>query len=262
MNYGMNSAALSEEDARAMVRLVGETAAVAATSSYQECRKFLLDGLCKMIAADAWAWTLSRLDPETHQIYYLTNQVGGMEDGQWLALAAAAEHPSMKDASKGFGEALAMAKQAVTMSREEIDPNGFSRRGELKEVWDRTGFDGMLMSGHPLDEESSSHIIVYRKMGSGSFTTRQTQMAHIVLSEVTWLHAQGWPEDRGASIPKLSPRQRSVLIMLTGGHTRKDMAAALNISENTVSGYVKEVYRHFNVHSQTELVRRFSGVSL
>ena len=146
------------------------------------------------------------------------------------------------------------------MSREEIDPNGFSRRGELKEVWDRTGFDGMLMSGHPLDEESSSHIIVYRKMGSGSFTDRQTQMAHIVLSEVTWLHAQGWPEDRGASIPKLSPRQRSVLIMLTGGHTRKDMASALDISENTVSGYVKEVYRHFNVHSQTELVRRFSGV--
>ena len=255
----MNSVVVSEADARAMVRLVGETAAVAATSSYQKCRDFLLTGLCEMIDADAWAWALSRLDPESHQIYYLTNQVGGMETGQWTAVAAAVEHPSMKDASKAFGEALAEAKQAVTMSREEIDPNGFARQGELKEVWDRTGFDGMLMSGHPLDEESSSHIVIYRKMGSGSFSARQTQMAHIVLTEVSWLHAQGWPEDRGASIPKLSPRQRSVLIMLTGGHTRKEMASALEISENTVSGYVKGVYRHFNVHSQTELMRKFSG---
>ena len=257
----MSVSVVSEEDARAMVRLVGETAAVAATSNYHECRKFLLNGLCEMISADAWAWALSRVDPETHQIYYLTNQVGGMDDGQWTAIAAAVEHPEMKVASKGFGEALANTRQAVTMSREEIDPEDMSRQGALKQAWERTGFDGMIMSGHPLDEESSCHIVIYRNIDKGSFTDRQTQMAHIVLSEVSWLHAQGWPEDRGATIPKLTPRQRSVLIMLTGGHTRKDMASALDISENTISGYVKDVYRHFDVHSQTELVRKFSGIS-
>ena len=257
MSFGV----VSEKDARAMVRLVGETAAVAATGSYQDCRKFLLNGLCEMIDADAWAWTLSRLNPETHQIYYLTNQTSDMSTSQWSALAAAAELPAMREASKVFSDALGGAKLPVTMSREEIDPNGVSRRGEMKEVWDRTGFDGMIMSGHPLDDESNSHVIIYRNMERGSFTERQTQMAHIVLSEVSWLHAQGWPEDRGASIPKLTPRQRSVLIMLTAGHTRKDMASALDISENTISGYVKDVYRHFDVHSQTELVRKFSGVS-
>lgn len=257
----MSNSVVSEEDARAMVRLVGETAAVAATGSYNKCREFLLDGLCEMIGADAWAWALSRVDADTHQIYYLTNQVGGMDDGQWTAVAAAVEHPDMKAASKNFGEALANTEEPVTMSREQIDPDGLSRKGELKKVWGRTGFDGMIMSGHPVDEASSCHIVIYRNDGAGSFSERQTQMAHIVLSEVAWLHAQGWPEDRGATIPKLSPRQRSVLIMLTGGHTRKEMASALEISENTVSGYVKDVYRHFDVHSQTDLVRKFSGMT-
>ena len=78
MSFGV----VSEKDARAMVRLVGETAAVAATGSYQDCRKFLLNGLCEMIDADAWAWTLSRLNPETHQIYYLTNQTSDMSTSQ------------------------------------------------------------------------------------------------------------------------------------------------------------------------------------
>ena len=257
----MSNSVVSEEDARAMVRLVGETAAVAATGGYLECRKFLLNGLCEMIGGDAWAWALSRVDSETHQIYYLTNQVGGMDNGQWTAVAAAVEHPEMKVAAKRFGEALANTKQSVTMNREEIDPENVARQGELQTAWDRTGFDGLIMSGHPVDEESSCHIVIYRNIDKGVFDERQTKIAHIVLSEVKWLHAQGWPEDRGATIPKLTPRQRSVLIMLTGGHSRKEMASALEISENTISGYVKDVYRHFDVHSQTDLVRKFSGMT-
>ena len=257
----MSVSTVSEEDARAMVRLVGETAAVAATGSYQKSRDFLLSGLIELVDADAWAWALSRVDPKKHQIFYLTNQTGGMDEGQWTAVAAAVEHPAMASAAKGFGEALMNTREPITMNREKIDPENVAREGELKEMWNRTGFDGLIMSGHPVDEESYSHIVIYRKMSKGAFTERQTQMAHIVLSEVKWLHAQGWPEDRGATIPKLTPRQRSVLIMLTGGHSRKEMASALEISENTISGYVKDVYRHFDVHSQTDLVRKFSGMT-
>ena len=54
----MSVSTVSEEDARAMVRLVGETAAVAATGSYQKSRDFLLSGLIELVDADAWAWTL------------------------------------------------------------------------------------------------------------------------------------------------------------------------------------------------------------
>lgn len=256
----MSSGVVSESDARAMVRLVGEAAAVAATSNYRECRKFLLKGLCEMIGADAWIWSLTRVDHETQQIYYLSNDNGGMDDGQWEQLRAVAEHPSTEDAARGFGMALTVTQKPITMNRTQIDPEDKINQGEVAELWQSTGFQGMIMSGHPLDKESYSHLVIYRNKDKAEFDLRETQIAHIVLSEVPWLHAMGWPEDRGATIPKLSPRQRSVLNMLTKGYSRKEMAYALEISENTVSGYVKEVYRHFGVHSQTDLVRKFMGV--
>lgn len=244
-----------------MVRLVGETAAVAASGTYLQSRQFLLQGLSELISADAWIWSLSRVDPESKRIYFLTSQNDGLEPQQIAHISEAVEHPEMVEATMQFATALLENQSPITMHREQIDANGVSRDGELQIMWDKTGLDGLIMSGHPLDKDSYSHIVMYRKAGTMGFTDREAQIAHIVLSEVSWLHAMGWPEDRGVTIPKLTPRQRSVLIMLTEGCSRKEMAAAMRISEGTISGYVKEVYRHFGVHSQTELVKKFSGAA-
>lgn len=257
MSFGV----VSEKDARAMVRLVGETAAVAATSSYQECRKFLLNGLCEMIGADAWLWSLSRVDAKTQKIYYLTSQNGGMNKKQLEYLSALVEHPSTTEAASGFGMALTVTQKPITMNRTQIDPEDKIYQGEVAELWQATGFKGLVMSGHPLDQDSYSHLSIYRNSQKIEFDQRETQIAHIVLSEVRWLHAMGWPEDRGVTIPKLTPQQRKVLHLLTEGYARKEMAEVLGISENTIAGYVKDVYRHFEVHSQTELVRKFTGIS-
>lgn len=81
-------------------------------------------------------------------------------------------------------------------------------------------------------------------------------MVHIILSEVPWLHMNGWPEDMGVSIPNLSPRQRTVLNLLLDGLDRKQIASELGISENTVSGYTKDVYRHFSVNSHVGLMKK------
>lgn len=54
----------------------------------------------------------------------------------------------------------------------------------------------------------------------------------------------------------LSPRQRVVLNLLLEGMGRKQIAHQLKIAENTVSGYIKEIYRHFSVNSHAQLVRR------
>lgn len=82
-------------------------------------------------------------------------------------------------------------------------------------------------------------------------------MAHILLSELPWLHDEGWPQDRGASIPRLSPRLRIVLNLLLDGRTRKEMASSLSLSEHTIAQYQKAIYSHFGVNSQTTLLRRF-----
>ncbi len=72
-----------------------------------------------------------------------------------------------------------------------------------------------------------------------------------------WLHEQGWPDDRGTTVPQLSPRQRITLNLLLEGQSRKEIADQLGISINTVAGYVKDVYKHFHVQSHAELMGRF-----
>lgn len=73
-------------------------------------------------------------------------------------------------------------------------------------------------------------------------------MAHIVLSEVPWLHEHGWPEGRGATVPNLSlARRQLVLNLLLEVRSRKPIASALSISENTVATYQKDIYGHFGV---------------
>ncbi len=50
---------------------------------------------------------------------------------------------------------------------------------------------------------------LYRAHGKPEFTPRDVRIAHIVLTEIPWLHEQGWPEDRGTSVPHLSRRSAS-----------------------------------------------------
>jgi DNA-binding NarL/FixJ family response regulator len=113
------------------------------------------------------------------------------------------------------------------------------------------------MSLRPLDPCSGSGIGLLRRYHREKFSARESRIAHIVLTEVPWLHEQGWPMDRGASAPALSQRLRLALNLLTLGQSRKEIAARMNISTHTVQGYVKTIYRHFGVHSQGELMNRF-----
>jgi DNA-binding NarL/FixJ family response regulator len=102
-----------------------------------------------------------------------------------------------------------------------------------------------------------SSLGFYRRQHEPAFTERESRIAHIVLSEVPWLHEEGWPEDRAVSVPQLPPRSRLVLNLLLDGRNRKEIAASLSLSEHTIAGYQKSIYSHFGVGSHAALMRRF-----
>lgn len=52
--------------------------------------------------------------------------------------------------------------------------------------------------------------------------------------------------------PELSTREKDVLCLLARGYTRNDIAMALDISANTVAGYVKCIYRKLDVSGRAE----------
>ncbi|MFK5920776.1 MAG: LuxR C-terminal-related transcriptional regulator [Verrucomicrobiota bacterium] len=100
-------------------------------------------------------------------------------------------------------------------------------------------------------------IAMYKKESDSLFTEKEARIAHIVLSEVPWLHAESWPRAKKIKGQMLSPRQRTTLNLLLEGLGRKQIAAQLGISENTVAGYIKEVYRFYNIQSHAQLMKHF-----
>lgn len=52
--------------------------------------------------------------------------------------------------------------------------------------------------------------------------------------------------------PSLTQRENDVLQMISKGFTQSECARLLGISLNTVTGYVKEIYRKLNISSRAE----------
>jgi DNA-binding CsgD family transcriptional regulator len=62
------------------------------------------------------------------------------------------------------------------------------------------------------------------------------------------------PDERAK---ELSPRLRETLECLLDGASEKSIAGRLRISPHTVHGYVKLIYRHFQVKSRAQLLSRW-----
>jgi DNA-binding CsgD family transcriptional regulator len=75
-------------------------------------------------------------------------------------------------------------------------------------------------------------------------------------AEMRWVYDLDLPL-ASPDVLSLSRRPREILQYLLGGHGEKQIAAALNRSPNTIHHHVKQLYRHFNVSSRSELLSRW-----
>lgn len=58
-------------------------------------------------------------------------------------------------------------------------------------------------------------------------------------------------------LPELTPNEHAFLGQLARGFTYKEIAAAMNLSIDSVRGYVRAVYEKLHVHSRTEAVVKY-----
>jgi DNA-binding CsgD family transcriptional regulator len=246
---------LLETDVRAIVRLLGEVATLQGGHAAQ--KRYLMDGLCNLIGADCWVWGLAcQMDPSQPQVYAGIIQ-GGFSEERFARYLRALEHPDLTWLGKRFFQEIKEKKCHLTRLRQQIDVDSRFTTSSAYPVWREADVGPLMMSLRPLDERSGSAIAIYRRFHGELFTARESRIVHIVLGEVAWLHELGWPEDRGVSVPTLTVQCRIVLNLLLEGQSRKAIAAHLASFLHTVNDYIKELYHHFQVHSQPELMRRF-----
>lgn len=246
---------LSETDVRAIVRLLGEVAMIRGTLA--EAKQHLMDGLCRLIDADAWIWGVGQHDPKNVP-FYISFHRGNIDDARFARLMAAVNHPEMAEFARPFSEELAATGTHLTRLRQQINRDGSFVGSKAEQAWLLAEIDGVILSCKPLPDGGFSSIGIYRRPGKPLFDERESRIAHILLSEVPWLHLEGWPTERGESATRLYPRLRTVLNLLIEGWSRKQIADHLGLSLHTVNDYVKEIYEHYGVHSQSELLVRFT----
>ena len=81
----------------------------------------------------------------------------------------------------------------------------------------------------------------------------------MVMAQAPWAqHATVHPDARAAAL-ELSPRLRVVLGLLVKGHSCDEVAELLTLSPHTIKGYMKQLYRHFDVSSQLQLIRTINS---
>lgn len=246
---------LSAADVRDMVRLLGDV--IAARQDFSGVKRLLAEGICALVDADAWTWSLGCLAEPGEQPVYLGVAHGGFEPERYASLLLAAGHPDMAWTSQKLLGEMRERNAHVTRRRQEIvDETTFRACGVDGHLCD-ADIGPFIFSLRPIDERAVSTISIFRRRNAPPFSERDARVTHMLLSELPWLHAQGWQADRGVSVPRLSPRLRVVLNLLLDGRSRKEMAANLSLSEYTIAQYQRAVYRHFGVRSHATLLRRF-----
>lgn len=245
---------LDTEDVCALVRLLGDTVAVKGANAQ---RDFLMQKAAEMIHADFWVWAVSPFLEPGKQPVYVIHQTSGFGEGQMAHFLNAVEHPDTGAMTEPIIKAMLEAGSQVTRARQQIVSDEQFTQSPAYPMWQAANVGTLLLSMRPLHGYGTSAIAFYRRFGAEPFTQRETRIAHILLTEVPWLHEAGLPHVVAASAPRLPPRGRMILNHLIQGHSRQEIAAALGLSEQTVKGYINQVYRHFSVGSQTELLKRF-----
>lgn len=252
---------LNERDFRKIVRILG--VALALEGDYLAKKREVMNSLCKLIQADAWTWSSIeyRSDPNATTPSQVLSLQAGFDQRSLAKWAVAIEHPDFATFTlEILRTAQASGKGVTRKSADFFDlcPAVPAADSGPQAEWRAADIDSFLLSAWPLSAGIFSVIGLYRHIGQPLFETREWQLAHMVFLEVPWLHREESPPTVTQSDTPLHPRHRTVLNLLVQGWNRKLIAAELGLATHTVHGYVKHIYRHFKVHSQAELISRFT----
>ncbi|HEX2922753.1 MAG TPA: helix-turn-helix transcriptional regulator [Chloroflexota bacterium] len=241
------------EDVRAMVRLLGEVAVL--EGSIPKRRRYLLEGLARIIGADVWMWILSGLTSEGQAFPYWLTDGGWANDRQRTLVLQADCSPEMLPI-----RAHLLIGRHVTRSRNQIlsDAEWYASTF-YKKYRKGSGLDDFMMSIYPLGPKTVSGIGYQRRSGREPFGPRERCIVHVVTSEIDWLHRadSDVPATKNLSTLCLSPRQTEVLALILHGDSRKQIAHKLNLSLYTIAEYIDTLYRRFRVSTRGELLAKF-----
>jgi len=247
---------LSEEDADAIARLVAATGDRSHDAGVPERKRALLEGVAALVDADVWYWSTSVLSDTSFDIMAVTLIDGGWQDlSERARFFETVSDPRLADGNQRVLDQA--GREAATFDLSELLP-----RETVAAAWDlfqQMGFEHILISTRPIARNLRGIVALYRRVGRPAFSVRDRRVVHLSFKHLGWLDRE--TEDLVAPhrALRLSPRERQVLAFLMAGHSPKEIAGQLRLSQHTVGDYIKKIYRHFSVSGRAELLSQFIG---
>lgn len=247
---------LGEEDVCAMVRLLGEVAEVPGDQAVK--RRHLLSGLAQLVDSDVWMWSIFSFgnDGRATSISLLH---GGMTPAEFDQVVRGSTDPHrVQSEIQAMNEQFLKVGQ-LTRRRRQLISDEYWYADEHVRTYRQGFLDDSLYHFRWVDDRRDvvSGIGLHRRWGREPFTERDARLVHIIMGEVHWLHRAAVPDGRADGTDVMTPRQRAVLALLLQGRSRKEIAAGLEISINTIGDHIDALYRHFNVDGRAALIKRF-----
>jgi DNA-binding NarL/FixJ family response regulator len=201
-------------------------------------KRRLLEGLCRLLRADAGVCVLSESDaaPLPDAVAVSVVRYGMSEED---AHTVAARYRSVASASARRPRRSRLLDPHVRIPSKPADSH------HLESVLDVPGM-----------KVQACVALLRRRQRSGGFTRRDGVLLQFLHAETAWIYCPDLPLLSPDGTP-LSPRQRQTLQLLLAGNSEKEVATEMRLSHNTVHHYVKALHRHFGVSSRSELLARW-----
>jgi DNA-binding CsgD family transcriptional regulator len=245
---------VTEDDLHTFIHVLGEIASMRATAS--EKRTQLMCQVARQLNSDSWLWgVIPPIIPSKPQSSNAFHSSGGIDTERIALTLKAIETPENDSLRRQLsGTMTDVGAQLSGLHQQLINDEGFLNSA-ASPLWRAANIGPILISIRPISGDATSVVAFYRQPDAPPFTTREVRIAHIFLTEVPWLH-EIEPPHFVVCPPRLPPRCRLILKQLLCGQPRKEIAAELGLSIHTVNDYLKQIFRYFGVHAQTELIVR------
>jgi len=255
----MGEQSVSHRDVGPIIKLFGQVARCDGPIS--EKRRVLNTGLSELIGAAAWSWILARAADGNHNPAVCGFQHHGLNARQLACIQTVMQDRQNPPPEYAKLNALRRTSTYFTKTWDQL----VTKRqwyGEGNRPLMDVGIEHTMYCVRVLDGSGLFAGTTFRRwLGQPNFAARERNLVHFVFSELDWIHLESDSKlgEVTHQVNALSPRLRTTLQHLLGSHSIKEIATSMKLSAHTVTGYAKQIYLHFKVHSRPELMHYFQA---
>jgi DNA-binding CsgD family transcriptional regulator len=240
-------------------RLLAAVTGIADThNGLAERRRAVLVALADEIQADCGVWSWGRGWPDSTNVVPVAVIDFGVNDRQrgvlmqW-GLNAETDRTFRQPILKQMGSGRA----ATTRWQDIYTPDEWDAMPFMRSQLLLGGWSSWLHSVRYSDRDTWSNFFLLRGPGQTEFGASEAAIVDLVLAAIPWMHSTAEELLPPDALVGLTPRQKTVMLMLLEGLTRKAISRRLGITEDTVGDHVKSIYIHFQVGSVGQLAAQF-----